>query len=96
MKSIQMVKRKKRGDTKIDHMQGEIVTDGDGNWETDMRGINAKDSLDSVVASIELINRYSNEFVPYTVWKPNGNKSRDYDTMKSKSDELLESLGMTL
>ena len=96
MKSIQMVKRKKRGDTKIDHMQGEIVTDGDGNWETDMRGINAKDSLDSVVASIELINRYSNEFVPYTVWKPNGNKSRDYDTMKSKSDELLESLGMTM
>ena len=42
------------------------------------------------------INRYSNEFVPYTVWKPNGNKSRDYDTMKSKSDELLESLGMTM
>lgn len=96
MQSIQMVKRKKKGDTKIDHTQGEIVTDGDGTWENDTRGINAKDALDSVVASIELINLHSNEFIPYTIWKPDSSKDRDYNTMKEKSDNLLNSLGMIL
>ena len=90
MKSIQMVKRKTgKQTTKIDHMNGEIVTDGDGNWETDQRGINAKDALDSIVGSIELINSYDNEFIPFTVWKPHSLNDRSYETMKKRQAEFL-------
>lgn len=89
MKSIQMVKRKQSGTTKIDHMNGDIVTDGDGNWETDQRGVNAKDSLDAVCGSIELINRYDNEFIPFIEWKPHALNDRSYETMKKKQDEFM-------
>ena len=90
MKSIQMVKRKTgKQTTKIEHMNGDIVTDGDGNWDTDQRGVNAKDALDSIVGSIELINRYDNEFIPFVVWKPHSLNDRSYETMKKRQSEFL-------
>lgn len=97
MRSIQMVKRKGgKGTTKIDHMNGEIVTDGDGNWNTDMRGVNAKDALDAIVGSIELINRYDNEYVPHVIWKPHALNDRSYSTMKKKQDEFMKQQGFII
>ena len=96
MKSIQVVKRKGSGKPKIDHMNGEIVTQGDGNWATDMRGVNAKDALDSITAAIWLLNKYSNEYIPYVVWNPETNKSRDYDTLKQKTNDFLSKTGFAV
>ena len=95
MKSIQVVKRKS-GKSKVDHMQGEIVTQGDGNWNTDMRGVNAKDALDSITAAIWLLNKYSNEYIPYVVWNPETNKARDYETLKQKTNSFLEKAGFSM
>ena len=96
MKSIQVVKRKGSGKPKIDHMSGEIVTQGDGNWNTDMRGVNAKDALDSITAAIWLLNKYSNEYIPYVVWNPETNKSRDYNTLKQKTNDFLAKTGFAM
>ena len=96
MKSIQVVKRKGSGKPKIDHMSGEIVTQGDGNWNTDMRGVNAKDALDSITAAITLLNKYSNEYLPYVVWNPETNKARDYETLKQKTNSFLEKSGFAM
>lgn len=95
LKSLQMTKRRS-GTMKIDHMKGDIITDGDGNWETDMRGINAKDASDAIVASIDLLNKYSNEYVPFKTWSPDSNKSRDYESVKSKTNTFLTGMGFAI
>lgn len=94
MLSLHFEKRKQgKGTTKVDHFSGEIYTDGNGDWNTDMRGTNAKDAADAVTGTIELINRYENEFVPYIVWKPMALNDRSYETMKIKQDEFMEKMG---
>ena len=94
MLSLHFEKRKQgKGTTKVDHFNGEIYTDGNGDWNTDMRGTNAKDAADAVTGTIELINRYENEFVPYVVWKPLALNDRSYETMKNKQDEFMEKMG---
>ena len=57
---------------------------------------NAKDAADAVTGTIELINRYENEFVPYVVWKPLALNDRSYETMKNKQDEFMEKMGFEL
>ena len=97
MLSLHFEKRKQgKGTTKVDHFNGEIYTDGNGDWNTDMRGTNAKDAADAVTGTIELINRYENEFVPYVVWKPLALNDRSYETMKTKQDEFMEKMGFEL
>ena len=97
MLSLHFEKRKQgKGTTKVDHFNGEIYTDGNGDWNTDMRGTNAKDAADAVTGTIELINRYENEFVPYVVWKPLALNDRSYETMKTKQDEFMEKMGFDL
>lgn len=97
MLSLHFEKRKQgKGTTKVDHFNGEIYTDGNGDWNTDMRGTNAKDAADAVTGTIELINRYENEFVPYVVWKPLALNDRSYETMKTKQDEFMEKMGFGL
>lgn len=97
MLSLHFEKRKQgKGTTKVDHFNGEIYTDGSGDWNTDMRGTNAKDAADAVTGTIELINRYENEFVPYVVWKPLALNDRSYETMKNKQDEFMEKMGFEL
>lgn len=97
MLSLHFEKRKQgKGTTKVDHFNGEIYTDGNGDWNTDMRGTNAKDAADAVTGTIELINRYENEFVPYVVWKPLALNDRSYETMKNKQDEFMEKMGFEL
>ena len=97
MLSLHFEKRKQgKGTTKVDHFNGEIYTDGNGDWNTDMRGTNAKDAADAVTGTIELINRYENEFVPYVVWRPLALNDRSYETMKNKQDEFMEKMGFEL
>ena len=49
MLSLHFEKRKQgKGTTKVDHFNGEIYTDGNGDWNTDMRGTNAKDAADAI------------------------------------------------
>ena len=97
MLSLHFEKRKQgKGTTKVDHFNGEIYTDGNGDWNTDMRGTNAKDAADAVTGTIELINRYENEFVPYVVWKPLALNDRSYETMKNKQDEFMEKMGFEI
>lgn len=97
MLSLHFEKRKQgKGTTKVDHFSGEIYTDGNGDWNTDMRGTNAKDAADAVTGTIELINRYENEFIPYIVWKPMALNDRSYETMKTKQDEFMEKMGFSI
>lgn len=94
MLSLHFEKRKQgKGTTKVEHFSGEIYTDGNGDWDSDMRGTNAKDAADAVTGTIELINRYENEFVPFVVWKPLALNDRSYETMKTKQDEFMEKMG---
>lgn len=92
LKSLHMSKRKS-GTMKIDHTNGDVISDGNGNWETDMRGINAKDTADAICASVDLLNKYSNEYMPYNSWSPESDKSHDYDTMKKKTNDFLKKQG---
>ncbi len=94
MLSLHFEKRKQgKGTTKVEHFSGEIYTDGNGDWDSDMRGTNAKDAADAVTGTIELINRYENEFVPFVIWKPLALNDRSYETMKTKQDEFMEKMG---
>lgn len=97
MKSLQMTKRKgPSGKTKIDHMNGDIVNDGDGNWATDMRGVNAKDCSDAVAGAITLLNTYSNEYVPFKTWQPEEVFDRSYDNMKKQADAMIGKFGLSI
>lgn len=96
LKSLHMTTRRGGKSKKIDHTYGETVVESTGNWATDMRGINAKDAADSVVDSIWLIDKYSDSFIPYVTWNPDSQKSRDYDTVKSKTMDFLKGRGFNV
>lgn len=89
MKSLYSAKRKRTGTVKIDHFAGDLVYDYSGDWAIDTAGVNAKDATDAIVANIDLLNTYEQEFVPYKIWKKDEIFDRDYDTIKDKSNTLL-------
>ena len=95
MKSLKMSKRKS-GSTKIDHMNGDIVNEGDGNWETSIVGSNAKDACDPVVANIELLNKYSDLYIPFCVWDSSKNLIDDVLLRKENLQRNLSKNGFSL
>lgn len=95
MKSLKMSKRKS-GSTKIDHMNGDIVNEGDGNWETSIVGSNAKDACDPVVANIELLNKYSDLYIPFCVWDSKKNLIDDVLLRKENLQRNLSKNGFSL
>jgi hypothetical protein len=95
MKSLKMSKRKS-GSTKIDHMSGDIVNEGDGNWETSIVGTNAKDACDPVVANIELLNKYSDLYIPFCVWDSSKNLIDDVLLRQENLQRNLSKNGFSL
>ena len=105
MGSLQLQKRDKNGEkgtgsAKVDHMKGELVTSGGSYWIYDedlwknaKNGINAKDGTDSIVGSLELLNKYSNEYIPTSIWQPEEIREKNYDNAKQDVDKLLTNLG---
>jgi len=92
MKSLQMIKRKQTGTTKIDHTNGELVQEGDAAWESSFMGQNAKDATDTIAENCYLLSKYSNEFVPYVEWNPDVSFERSYNIAKEDKDKILEKL----
>lgn len=100
--SLQMVKRKTTGTTKIDHMNGEnVYTDdfclpgsvySEQSWQFSKVGTSAKDVADCVAGNIHLLDTYENIYVPYHVWDPSKELERTYDTEKKKKDDLLKKM----
>jgi len=105
MSSLQMQKRSKNGEknagsAKVEHMTGDIVTTGptlwtydETSWKMMKNGINAKDGTDSVVGTIELLNKYSNEYVPTSIWVPDTIKEKNYVNAKIDAKKLMDKLG---
>lgn len=96
LKSLQMVKRKGTGTLKVDHILGQNIHAGDENWDTSRIGENAKDAADSVVASIALLNKYPEHYIPYTVWDGNSIKDDSYEGRKSSADAFAAKMGLVL
>ena len=95
MKSLYQARRKRTGTMKIEHFPGDLIYDFIGNWETDLAGQNAKDTTDAIAGNIQLLNKYSTEFVPSKIWKKTDVFDRDYDTLKEKNISLvLKSLNL--
>lgn len=102
--SLQMVKRKTTGTTKIDHMNGDTVfsddysipgsTYSDLSWQFSKAGINAKDISDCVAGNIHLLDTFSNIYVPIHLWEPHKELERTYENEKKKHEEIVKSLGL--
>lgn len=95
MKSIQMVKRKQTGTTKIDHMKGDLVHQDDNPWELNQIGINAKDSLDAVVGSLYLMEKHSEDFIPYKKWYRYQVKDTSDEGRKESVVNIMNKLGLS-
>jgi hypothetical protein len=89
MKSLYQARRKRTGTMKIEHFPGDLVYDYSGDWMVDQAGVNAKDTTDAIAGNIELLNTFENEFVPSKIWKKEEIYERDYDSLKEKSDGVL-------
>jgi hypothetical protein len=94
MKSLYQSRRKRTGTMKIDHFPGELVYDFSGNWIEDSAGVNAKDATDAIVGNIELLGIYEQEFIPSKIWKKEEIYDRDYDTLKTKNNDILNRMKM--
>jgi hypothetical protein len=92
MKSLYQSRRKRTGTMKIDHFPGDLVSDWTGDWLTDSAGRNAKDCTDAIVGNIELLSRYEQEFIPSKIWKKEDIYERDYDTLKTKNNNILDKM----
>lgn len=104
LRSLQMVKRKQTGTTKIDHMNGDnIYTDefcmpgtvySEKSWDMSQVGACAKDLSDCIAGNMFLLDTYENEFLPIHVWDPSANIDRTYDNEKKKHECILQSLSL--
>jgi hypothetical protein len=96
LKSLQWVKRnKKTGTLKVDHTKGEIITEGNTDWQTGLFGKNSKDCSDATCASVYLLNLYPEKFVPYKIWDKNIIE-RSYQTVQNETSKMLDKLGLAL
>lgn len=101
--SLQYSKRKS-GSTKVDHKKGKnVYTDAtcpacapysELAWSTSKVGYLAKDTTDSIAASISLLDTYTDEYMPRKVWDPGASLVRTYDTVKSQTEQFLSSMGL--
>lgn len=94
LKSLQLTKRKNTGTVKVDHMKGDLVNEGNADWDTSLIGSNAKDICDAVVANIELINMHSDVFIPYKVWDPKNTNNSTLEKRKENTEKILSNLGL--
>lgn len=102
--SLQMVKRKTTGTTKIDHMNGENVYSDDfclpgstyteNSWQFSKVGVNAKDITDCIAGNIHLLDTFSNIYIPYHEWDPLKELERTYNGEKEKMNKLLKSMSL--
>lgn len=97
IKSLQIVKRKsadgtRSGSPKVDHTSGDVVFEGDINWETSAIGIHAKDAADTVCACCELLRK--NNVLAYEVWDPENIKTKTQEDMKDQLTTFLKSKGL--
>jgi len=93
LKSLQITRRKdsdgkKTGSQKIDHTNGEIVLEGNTNWDTSLIGVHAKDVSDAVCACCELLRKH--DVVPYEMWEPEKIHETTRNDAKEKINALLE------
>jgi hypothetical protein len=105
MLSLEYAKRQS-GSTKVDHKKGKnVYTDSfcqsgatytESAWDKSQIGYFAKDNLDSVVASISLLDTYPDEFIPRKVWDPGAALERSYEIVKNKTNTFMNSLGLYL
>jgi hypothetical protein len=105
MLSLEYAKRQS-GSTKVDHKKGKnVYTDSfcqsgatytESAWNKSQIGYFAKDNLDSVVASISLLDTYPDEFIPRKVWDPGAALERSYEIVKNKTNTFMNSLGLYL
>ena len=103
--SLQMVKRKTTGTTKIDHMNGENVYSDEfclpgseyteQSWQWSKVGNNAKDVTDAICASLFLLDTYENEYIPFHVWDPLKEKERTYEGELKKQKAMLSKMGLS-
>lgn len=100
--SLQMVKRKTTGTTKIDHMNGDNVYSDDfclpgsvyteQSWQMSKVGVNAKDLTDCIAGNIHLLDSYENIYIPYHIFEPHKQLERTYEGEKEKKDILLSKM----
>ncbi len=95
MKSLHMTKRKDTGTSKVDHMSGPLVHEGNTDWNTGLWGINSKDACDAIAANCELLALYSNEFPAIVKWEPYSTKENTYDEDKRKYADAMKMMGLS-
>jgi hypothetical protein len=93
LKSLQITRRKdsdgrKTGSQKVDHTNGDIVLEGNINWDTSLIGIHAKDISDACCACCELLRKH--DVVPYEMWEPELIKEKTRDDAKDQVNKLLD------
>lgn len=94
MKSLYLSRRKGTNSTKIEHFLGDLNYDyQNGDWDTCLAGVNAKDTTDAITGNIQLINTYMADFVPSNVWDPNAQFERSYDNLLEKNSEFINRAG---
>jgi hypothetical protein len=101
--SLQYSKRKS-GSVKVDHKKGKnVYTDtfcqagapySDLAWTESKVGYLAKDTTDSIAASICLLDTYENDYMPRKIWDPGASLVRTYESVKNQTDVFLQSMGL--
>lgn len=77
-----------------EHFLGDLNYDyQNGDWDTCLAGVNAKDTTDAITGNIQLINTYMADFVPSNVWDPNAQFERSYDNLLEKNSEFINRAG---
>ena len=94
MKALHMTKRKETGTSKVDHMNGPLVHEGNTEWNTSTIGQNSKDSTDAIAANCELLSLYSTDFPATVSWNAYSIKENSYDEDKSKYMEAMKAMGL--
>jgi len=92
LKSLQIVRRKdsegkRTGSQKVDHVNGELVLDGNITWETSLIGTNAKDVADAACACCELLRKH--DVLPYEEWEPDLIKEPNREDAQKTVQALL-------
>lgn len=100
--SLQMVKRKTTGTTKIDHMNGDNVYSDDfclpgsvyteQSWNMSKVGSFAKDITDCIAGNMHLLDTFENVYIPFHIWEPHKELERTYEREKIKNKEFLNKM----
>lgn len=99
LKSLQIVRRrgsdgKKSGSRKVDHTLGEVIFEGNTDWQASQIGIHAKDVSDTCAAVCELIRKHS--ILPYEEWEPEEIVEKNRETSLENMKKFLADRKMTV